>query len=71
MIINFMVVSIITLFTYGFSEKIKTSSFCGFVVKAILIFMFSTFVSIFVYRNSDGVIQIKRRVGTIIDSYRK
>lgn len=71
MIINFMVVSIITLFTYGFSEKIKTSSFCGFVVKAILIFMFSTFVSIFVYRNSDGVIQIKRRAGTIIDSYRK
>lgn len=71
MIINFMVVSIITLLSYAFSEMIKTNSFLGVAVKAILIFMFSTFVSIIVYRNSDGVIQIKRRVGSIIDSYRK
>ena len=71
MIINFMVVSIITLLSYAFSEMIKTNSFLGFAVKAILIFMFSTFVSTIVYRNSDGVIQIKHRVGAIIDSYRK
>ena len=71
MIINFMVVSIITLLSYAFSEMIKTNSFLGFAVKAILIFMFSTFVSTIVYRNSDGVIQIKHRVGAIIDSYKR